>query len=160
MIRIVEKEFQLTKMGGRLVLDHVFIGVVGIDLRNNRGGSPSIHCDVIYGQVDAEGEFHHHDYDSLETTKPVYIEPGEFALRTAHRRKMAMGNGLDVCEAMILWLEECLVKKGLFGPHAVVLTHRHGVVKKTEKKHEEIANVDVDAAGAPAGGADTGAHNS
>jgi len=78
MIRIQDDRFQKKAMGGGLSLDRASVVVIGIDLRENRGGSPGIRCDIAYGIEDAQGKFQPFHYDDLQTTVPVYVEPRDF----------------------------------------------------------------------------------
>ena len=116
MIQIEDALFK--KQAGGQTLDRAAAVVIGIDLREGRGGSPGIRCDVAYGTEDAQGQFQAFDYDG-PTTVPFYVEPHEFAAyRGAAAQAMTQLSGTTVLDAIALWFEAELVARGKFGEGA------------------------------------------
>lgn len=124
MIRIQSEQFKKNAMGGALTLDRATVVVIGIDLRENRGGSPGIRCDLAYGVEDGQGKFQAFNYDDSATTVPVYVEPHQFEnyrRNAARALPAAAGRGGDLLEALALWFEQELVATGRFGEGATVV---------------------------------------
>ncbi len=127
MIRIQDDRFKKQAMGGGLTLDRAAVVVIGIDLRENRGGSPGIRCDIAYGNEDTQGKFQAFNYDDLQTTVPAYVEPRDFEnCRSSAAAEMARLRGdrgpgpANLLEALVLWFESELVAQGKFGEGANV----------------------------------------
>ena len=119
MIQIQAQQF-MKQAAGSITLDRAAMVVIGIDLREGRGGSPGIRCDVAYGTEDAQGKFQAFDYDG-PTTVPFYVEPHEFAAyRAATVQAMTPMPGATLLEALALWFEAELVARGKFGEGATV----------------------------------------
>ena len=121
MVRIQDDMFKRQALGGSLTLDRAAVVVIGIDLREGRGGSPGIRCDIAYGVEDAQGKFQPFNYDGL-TTAPFYVESHQFEPYRASAAS-ALGQALrggNLLEALTLWMEQELVNAAQFGPGATV----------------------------------------
>ena len=125
MIVISDVGFQKTVLAGTVTLDRAKVVVIGIDLRENRGGSPGIRADIAYG-IESGGKFQAFDYNSIEATIPFYVEPGTTPGRFDDFQTKAVTakgkpfRGTNLMESLTEWLESELVAAGNFGAGASV----------------------------------------
>lgn len=125
MIKITDPAKQKRVMGGKVILDRASIVVFGMDIRENRPGSPSLRCDIAYGVESECGAFEAFSFESIASTVAHYKDhPVWHGCVHGEHDPGEIAKGSDLMHELQMWFEGVLVAEGMFGEGAEVVLYR------------------------------------